>query len=369
MFRVLIVDDEPSVLEGLRLMIPWEELGLMLCGEASNGRDALDKLEKLQPHLLITDIRMPFQNGLDLILAARKQNTEAEFIILSGYTDFAYAQTAMRYQVRDYLLKPLDREEIIATLRKIIKRLQDRYPAGPSYTKREMEAARSRAEELQTSGGIQEEAPHQSLRSDFDEELAGAVRLMNRQEAQALTEELFAFFHDTAIGIAAANAIVDACVYQILRVAAEKSIPPGAILDDPVRTQKELPALQRELAGIVSRAIRLLLEHRRKDSRAYLYETEAFVRENFDQELSISFLAAQCYLDAGHLGEAFRKQFGCSIKEYQHRLRIEQAMKLMQTTQETLADIAQRVGYNNYNNFFAHFTRIAKCRPTECIRT
>ena len=116
MYKVFVVDDEPSVIEGLKIMVPWNELGYELCGEASNAQQALARIKELRPHLLISDIRMPQQSGLVLINDARRLDFDMEVIILSGYSDFSYVQEAMRNQVFDYLLKPLDREELIRVL-------------------------------------------------------------------------------------------------------------------------------------------------------------------------------------------------------------------------------------------------------------
>ena len=111
-----------------------------------------------------------------------------------------------------------------------------------------------------------------------------------------------------------------------------------------------------------------MLEDRRKNSRSYLYEVKTYIDENYEKELSVSFLAEMVFLEAGYLGDAFCKQFGCSISEYQHRLRIEKAIQLIETTDMKLSDISVGVGYNNYNNFFSHFRRITLIKPTQYAR-
>lgn len=113
MLKAIIVDDEPWVLEGLRTMVDWAKYGFELCGEAMNGPDALRMIERYQPDLVLTDINMPVINGLELI--SRVNGTMARpprFIILSGYDDFQYARTALRERVEQYLLKPVDEEEL-----------------------------------------------------------------------------------------------------------------------------------------------------------------------------------------------------------------------------------------------------------------
>lgn len=120
MLKVLLVDDEVFVRKGLLELIPWEQLNYTIAGEAENGREALQLMERLQPDLVITDIRMPIVDGLDLIRNVKERNEwDPAFIIISGYHDFKYAQQAIRYGVHDYILKPVDEEEMVATLRKL----------------------------------------------------------------------------------------------------------------------------------------------------------------------------------------------------------------------------------------------------------
>lgn len=112
MLKVLIADDEPIVLEGLRWIIDWDRLGFELVGEAYDGEDALKLMEERHPDLVITDIRMPVIDGLALIGQASKRYPRTKFIILSGYADFEYAHEAVRYGVSNYLTKPLDDREL-----------------------------------------------------------------------------------------------------------------------------------------------------------------------------------------------------------------------------------------------------------------
>jgi len=120
MHKVLIVDDELFVRKGLINLIDLLSLQFDVCGEAENGEQALNLIQQLTPDLVIVDIRMPVLDGLGLI---RRVNMEGGhqpfFIILSGYPDFSYAQQAFRYNVSNYLLKPVDELELTATLRKI----------------------------------------------------------------------------------------------------------------------------------------------------------------------------------------------------------------------------------------------------------
>lgn len=112
MYTVFITDDEVSIREGLKCIMDWEELGFTICGEAGNGSDALHEILTKKPNLVLLDIRMPKMQGIDVIKAAREQGFVGKCILLSGYSDFGYAQTAIRYGVDFYLTKPIDEDEL-----------------------------------------------------------------------------------------------------------------------------------------------------------------------------------------------------------------------------------------------------------------
>ena len=104
METVLIADDEINIREGLKNIIDWNELGFEVCAEAANGEEALCLILDKKPSLVLLDIRMPKIYGTDLIRMARERGFQGRFIILSGYSDFTYAQTAIQYGV-DFLVK------------------------------------------------------------------------------------------------------------------------------------------------------------------------------------------------------------------------------------------------------------------------
>ncbi|MFC6648530.1 response regulator [Paenibacillus rhizoplanae] len=123
MIKVLIVDDEPKLREGMRTLIPWEEEGYTVVATAANGYEALDKFRELKPGLVMADIRMPGMTGLELIAELRKENPGCHVLILSGYADFEYAKQAISYHIDGYLLKPVDEEELISYLQELREKI------------------------------------------------------------------------------------------------------------------------------------------------------------------------------------------------------------------------------------------------------
>lgn len=119
MLKVLIADDEEKICQLILKLIDWERLGLQAFRTVSNGLDAVMAVEEGRPEIVITDIRMPGIDGMELIKRVKEMSPATEIIIISGYRHFEYAQTAIRYGVRNYLLKPIRKDELNETLRKI----------------------------------------------------------------------------------------------------------------------------------------------------------------------------------------------------------------------------------------------------------
>ncbi len=172
MLKVMLVDDEPYILQGLKVLIDWESGGFEIAQTCSNGKEALRYLRENQVDLIISDIRMPEMTGLELLETIKKEKvSEAEFVLLTGYDDFAYTKRAIRNGCLDYILKPVEEEELIEVLQKVSKlnhesivlrkdreKMEDAYLSRVirhlirgNYTEEEIEYANKN---LQLTGGL-----------------------------------------------------------------------------------------------------------------------------------------------------------------------------------------------------------------------
>ncbi|NBH80658.1 DNA-binding response regulator [Clostridiaceae bacterium] len=127
MYKVLLVDDEEIILEGTRQSVPWETFGMELVGTAENGREAVRQAKRLDVDIVITDIRMPRMDGVELIRALREQRPMCRFIILTGFGEFEYARVALQMGVYDYLLKPVDLNALCGVLTRLRQELDTQH--------------------------------------------------------------------------------------------------------------------------------------------------------------------------------------------------------------------------------------------------
>ncbi len=125
LYRIILVDDEEEVRKGIIRKIDWSRLGFAVVGDAENGAEALEKIEQKEPEVVMTDIRMPFMDGLTLAEKIRQKYPSMKILIFSGFDDFEYAQQAIKLNVTEYILKPVNVEELSEILTRVKKNLDE----------------------------------------------------------------------------------------------------------------------------------------------------------------------------------------------------------------------------------------------------
>ena len=119
MYTIVFADDEEEVRQAIIQKVAWNDIGYEFVGEAGNGAEALELVEKLRPDVLLTDIQMPFISGIELARQVREIHPSTQIVFLSGHDDFTYAQKAIQYNIISYLLKPISAAELTEELAKM----------------------------------------------------------------------------------------------------------------------------------------------------------------------------------------------------------------------------------------------------------
>ena len=145
MIKVLLVDDEPLIRQGMKIIIDWEAYGYEIAAEAENGMDAIEILKQQEMDLVFVDLRMPGMSGLEMIEQIKKDKDIAykiHFIILTGYAEFSYAKEALRLSVDDYLLKPIQENElskILSSLSAVIQKEKLKISNADDHIRKELD--------------------------------------------------------------------------------------------------------------------------------------------------------------------------------------------------------------------------------------
>lgn len=125
MHKLLIVEDEYMIQAGLKKIIPWAELGVEIVGALDNGLRALQYVRSHEVDIVLLDINMPVMSGLEFVQRAKKEEIDFHFIVLSGYQEFEYAKECIKYGGENYLLKPVDKKELLDTVGAVVKKLDE----------------------------------------------------------------------------------------------------------------------------------------------------------------------------------------------------------------------------------------------------
>ena len=134
MLKVLIVDDEVLVRRGIVLGVDWAAMGCVVVGEAANGEEGLAAVERYSPNLIITDVRMPKMDGIEMMNRLREKGCRAHVIVLTAYSDFSYARSALQFGADDYLLKPFRDQELTAAIDKVRRKEREQTSLTPQET-------------------------------------------------------------------------------------------------------------------------------------------------------------------------------------------------------------------------------------------
>ncbi|BBH22541.1 hypothetical protein Back11_38860 [Paenibacillus baekrokdamisoli] len=344
MYRVLLVDDEPLVLEGLRLMVDWKSHGFAICGEACDGEDAFELIKQLNPDLVVTDVCMPIIDGLQLIEKCAATRQCALFVILSGHDDFSYAHKALQYSVRNYWLKPIDTDEIHLTL---------------SELRNEWEAERKEAEY-----GTQHEQEGDSLKEE--EALLFAIENNDVDRIETAAKRLYWHMKRTAPEAGLRSFVANMILDLIRRISEQETFEEmgeRVFLHSSMFADSSEDSWLVDLTALCKEAATNLAQRRLKEGVAG--EAARYVRHHFRKPLKLKQVAQELYIQPAYLGQLFKKTVGMSFLDYVHSIRIAEAQKLLRRTDLKVANVARSVGYVDPELFASKFKQFTNTLPSQ----
>lgn len=472
-YKVIVADDEPLMLEGWKTIIDWNKFGYELCGAASDGDEALELVERIEPDLLLTDICMPGLSGLELLRVLReRRGIHMKSIVVSGYAEFDYARQALRFGVDRYVLKPIVSEEIHGLLQELrtpldsvkearrssaelrstavqaclagllrgepaaVKEAEmllgpDNQPfclllAEPGLVKRSENGQSARiilervAERLHTKGinawvfddtrsraGLlaicstplllrdavrsEDELSELSVYSGANVKGYAAVSLLYAQ-TMVTRDQTYSFLHTKKEGIytemlTAAQAILthvesgqpsaaEQAISELFKLFDQVQAPSGWInslirhvldrlsyahphiaeisatsIETRTFAEKELKIQCRTEAERIARSLTASADSLKPPLQVAI----AYVNGHYCEKLQLRELAEKLQINPVYLGQAFKQEIGCCFNDYIHRLRAEEAQRLLRRSDMKISEIAERLGYHDTEYFSAKF--------------
>nr|WP_145404467.1 response regulator [Paenibacillus xylanexedens] len=348
LYKVLLVDDEPWNRDILRNLGEWDELGISVCGEAEDGEQAIQMVKEHQPQLIITDMRMPGADGVALLQLLSSQYPEIKVIVVSGYDDFNYAKNALRYRAADYLLKPVNPEELNAALAKCTRELANAASAPDAW------------EAYPASFAGEFSLFQQQARLRFNDLNLPSLREWFQQLEQKL--ERSEFRRPRQLGRVAyelQNLLNELCISNGLSDRLEEaSIPPAAALTS-IRETVEW------ITKAYEQALEQLIAQRKYKNKLNLEEVKQYMEQHCMEMITLEQLAQIFFVSKEYLSKAFKKEYDVNVTDYVVQLRMTKAREWVMDEQIPFKHIAEMTGYEDVSYFYRVFKKHFGVSPGE----
>lgn len=373
MLKVFFVDDEPFITQGLSMIIDWAQYGYEISGTASNGKEAIEMIKENVPDLIIADIRMPQMTGFEMVEQLKSENVNiGNVVMLSGYSDFEYARRAIQDGCFDYLLKPIDKTELIS----VLERIQEESEADTSRNRESKPDRIAPLVKFFQSFNVQDnmaevEQIDVEVSSDISskeviDELIYAVRTNRREDIESKAREVSYRLrnHDNS----SVRMEINYILFEMLHLAysVDASSDKEEVLQfisDSVLDSSFSADAENGLAKIMLDFAEYLVELRGGQNGGVLGEIEADIKANYAQNLTLKGLGNKYFINPAYLGQIFKKKYNESFKDYLNRVRIENAESLLINTDKKVYEVAEMVGYKDLDYFIDKFIALKGCTP------
>jgi two-component system response regulator YesN len=351
--KLVVVDDYPLEGRTIEFLLKQKRPDITYCGQAMSGTEGLELILRENPEIAIIDVKMPGMDGLSLTKMAVEQTSHINVIILSAFSDFNYAQQALRLGAIDYLLKPLKPEELFQVIEKV-ERLQAEKSRIPSKSEHNQADYPTIPEDLiaailsgspEESGNIFNEFWKQFLSENNlpVEKIASLSIWLSLQILQGVRK------HDNSRG----KAIIDIETYAY------------RLFLDRLNEVHDIETISAILAEYVLKLAAICNDNIHDSGYEQINRSKALIEENLHREITLNMIAQEIFISPYYLSRLFKKCAGISFINYVINRRLEKSKYLLMTTNETIEKIAMSVGYEESNSFRRLFKKEVGISPKE----
>ena len=403
-YQVLIVDDEEIVCRGLARFVKWEKYGFQVSGTAASGEEALSILGKKPIDLIFMDIRMPQMTGLELLKLVKEQYPQTKCVILSGYSDFSYAQEAIRNGASDYLTKPV----VLKDIETLLERLSSEF----THQQKESLIHTNRMEALLLSAvkGYSHIDPHrydlpnlkqwyglsmllknksfsqmeidekkQQMRSQIssvipsaiflDDELSSLFALLP-WESDTSFDSLTALLEQLCFGLKEWSCGASSLKYGFGELQEGWEESRKAQLFHQTKPTDSIilySNIKQNLACTPTPALDISREvpDEKNINKDVIQEIQNFICCHYAENISLNSLAEQFYLHPNYLSRLFKEKTGHNFVEYLTEIRMEKVKELLRSSNKKIIEICDMTGYDNPRYFSKVFKQYTGMTPRE----
>lgn len=332
--RVLIVEDEPVIQKGLVKMVQRYPASFSAIYTADDGESAFETIRELEPHLVLTDLRMKRMDGLELCERIHREYSHVQVAIISGYNDFQYAQRAMEYGVKRFLLKPVVQQDVHNMLKELISGLTGNIIPVHKYV-------------------------------DFSEQLEQSIWHLQRDGTNLLIEEGERSGLFEGLNVIRTEAVLHDCLTMIVDRLERRGWKPQSQShgeNKSTNTKKEVVAA---FAVTINRIQEELQLNRKGNFKDPIEEAKAYIDCHLAEDITLEEVAKRVGLARTYFSALFKKMTGETFVHYRIKKRMEAARKLLAVPTLTITDIAILVGYEDYPHFTKTFKNFVGISPSE----
>lgn len=356
MIKMVIADDEWLIREGLQYGIDWAALGIEVVGAAADGYEAIALIKMEAPHLLVTDIRMPGLDGLELIGAAKDMNPNLKSIIISGFGEFEYAQKALKIGADDYLLKPIVDEDLMDTVNRLVCQVkieeQEKQEKVDGYLLKvirgELKANKQLFEQYGLNGqyGVicwdsEQEDSLQIQESGIKNLTEGILFVEEAQQKQLFFQQLDGVFSD--------NEIIGGC-----------STFSNNCDDLPNLYKQALMVKEQHKYGQVHGC----LFYENSQSPINMDEVFNYIAEHYQESITLQSLATKFFISDSYFSRVFKQHTGKNFIEYLTEHRMEIAKDLLEYSTMKTSEVSMAIGYTDQRYFSQLFKKHIGMTPS-----
>lgn len=369
LLKLLIVDDEVLDREGLVEQIPWHDLHISEIQTAKNGFDALRKIKDFKPDILISDIKMPGLNGLELIKKVKIELPDIKVIFISGHDDFNFVQNALHLRAYNYILKPINTEELLNTMRIISKLCLDEIKE--KYERNNLNFFLAKGKILQNDEICEKYFDYKKALY-MDKELEKCLYSLDKVRLEKIVDEFFddVYSFDTTdrryIIMASLNIISK---LEMILSDMDESI--SNILNTQINLWEKLLNYETitDIRNWIKHIFKIVIDYLKvkfeSTNGKIIIQIEEFVKMNYDKDISLKEIANKFYYSPNHLGLIIKEMLGKGFTEYLTAYRMEMASDFLKNPSIKIYEVAQKVSYKNVNAFINKFKEHFGITPKE----